>query len=279
MVRRERAIVLCLAWAILCLGLGCPRKLRVTGVVYPDASGKMEITIGDDGSYPSISFEDLSKATSGFSAWSRREAFKEGDFKFAKMTGYFEDINEIELWGGKDGEVLVAEFSFTKADDGTYEITYADRAALAAAGIDKNPFEKAATEEEKQKVRERLKREQEEGFEVTYAFRLPGEIQEAEGMEFDGREVRRSLDMEKVAEILETSPEVAKAGIRGRILVGPQGDLSGEIADFREEMERAKVAWEKIEKAWADWDEARARWKKIRAEWEGKDPEETETDE
>jgi hypothetical protein len=82
---------------------------------------------------------------------------------------------------------------------------------------------------------------------MTCEFRLPAEVTEARGLEVDGREAKLRIDGAFLMMMLFGSEE-APVEIGDKILCKPEGDLSEEMAAFREEMAEARARTERKEK-------------------------------
>ena len=72
-------------------------------------------------------------------------------------------------------------------------------------------------------------------YEVQYAFRMPGQILEAEGMKMSGRDATVSWDIDDIFDMLE-DPESLEEGFTFVVTSAPGEDITGEMADFRKEM-------------------------------------------
>lgn len=229
-------------------------KLRMKVIVNPDASGKIELVfglkkkhvstmqrlLGDEALGDELVPEEVQAGAEGIVAWTGPEEAEEGEFTLFRMTGYFEDINKVALRSDEESPPMT--FSFWRLEDGSYTLTYEDPESLETLADEESPLDGIESEIERQLIRGLVKTALGD-LEVTYRFRLPGDIAEAAGFEVDGREAWMKLDADKMLDLLE-DPEAHEELFSGTIRCRPEGDLGREMAAFREEMERAMAEQE-----------------------------------
>ncbi len=240
---------------------GCV-KLKWLVTIYPDDSGKLELTIGmssmlsgfaemgegEGGAGPSATFADpreIADGSQGFVAWTAPEKSTSGDYKMTKVTGYFEDINKIalDMKGGDEEDSEATSWSFKKNEDGTFEASFIDKSMNDDITEQGGQFGGDDSPEAKELVKSMAKSTM-AGFEMSYGFVMPGEVAEAEGMRIEGRNATMKIDIDKLFDMEEGE---AKKGFRGVVKSGPAVEgLEEEMAAFQKEVEEAKVAWRKI---------------------------------
>jgi hypothetical protein len=237
-----RLVGLALVVAALAL-TGCIKaKFRVT--VYPDSSGKAEVIMGlsqtlkmlgemgeePDGEDPfsELDLQDMVENSAGI-VWGETEEYSKGGYEYLKVTGYFQDINEVEL-----GQ---STYALEKLEDGSYELTvHSEGGGDLDIGED-NPIKDMDLKGE-DKAAAAMMKAMFAGFEIAQEFKLPGKVTKAEGMETEEREARFKLDMDDLLKMIE-NPEGVEGLFSGKIIAAPEGDITEEIAAFREEMEKA----------------------------------------
>ena len=266
MLGTKRSLTAALVAAALLVLPGCI-KMRWIVTVYPDDSGKLELTMGMGGALSGLSEmggeaggevsggfadpDDISEDSGGFVAWSEPQQVTEGDFKLTKITGYFEDINKVTLDMEKDEEgkekSKPTSYTFKKNDDGTFEASFVDNSMTDDLEEQGGELGGAQSEQEKEMAKAMMKGMM-AGFEISFGFVMPGEVTEAEQMDVDGRKATLKLDIDK---LFDMDQEKAKDGLSGVVKSGPAVDgIEEEMAAFKKELEEAKVAWKKrLEKA------------------------------
>ena len=186
--------------AILALP-GCV-KLKWLVTIYPDDSGKLELTIGMNsmlsglaemgeeaggegaGATPFGDPEEISEGSTGFVAWTAPEESKDGDFKMTKITGYFENINDVKLDmeddEGEEGDEAATPttWTFKKNEDGTFEATFVDTSMADDIGEQGGEMGGADSPEAKE-MGKAMAKSMMAGFEISYGFIMPGEVAEA----------------------------------------------------------------------------------------------------
>jgi hypothetical protein len=223
-------------------------KMKMKVLVYPDASGKVEIVtglsetlaaLGEEGEkgLTGMSGDQMMKQSEGI-RWATKEEYTEGDYECSKIVGYFDDINNIKI-----GET---SFLFEKAEDGSFKLEFADKSTKDALAGQDNPFGGTESDEQKAMIRSMVKAMM-SGTEIAYEFHLPGEVTEAEEMKVNGRDARYVIDVDRLLDLME-NPEAAEKGIGGVVLAKPAGDLTEELAAFKKEMAGAKTCGGDCEK-------------------------------
>ena len=96
--------LLCL-FAIL-LVLGC--RIDEEVVVFPDGSGKYTLSLGikkrspdESNRWPELAL--LDEQWSGIVAWAEPKLREDEKWRYAVLTGYFEDINRLRTWKKRYG--------------------------------------------------------------------------------------------------------------------------------------------------------------------------------
>lgn len=260
--------VLALVLGIAGLAPGCI-KMKWFMTVYPDGSGKAEVTVGVSKALARLSemggegeeshqlySEEIVQNSEGI-MWTKTKESTDGDFKYTKLTGYFEDINKVKSNG--------PSFSFQRLEDGSYALSFQDSSVGDEMAGEDNPLGGAKSEEQKQRRRGTMKAMM-AGFEVAYGFKMPGEVSEAEGMEVEGRDAELKIDTDKMLEMMDDEKKMAEA-IGGKILAKVEGDLSVELAAFQVELAEARIEWEQM-KAEEDTKKAEEEGKKESGEGE-----------
>lgn len=249
-MRPARALgCLVLVGVLIFLLPGC-LKLKWKVTVYPDSSGKVVVVMGlsktfaalgaladepDGDSLESLLTANEIIANSTGIVWGEQEEYTKGGYDYSKVTGYFEDINEVELGA--------LTYSMKTLEDGSMELSFDDSSIGEEFVGEDNPF--SDMEQEMKLVRGMAKMAL-SAFEISFDFNLPGEVTEAEGLKFEGRDARFTVGIDELLEMLE-EPELAEEGFKGTIRTEPPGDLDEEIAAFRKEMAKAIAEAEEVE--------------------------------
>lgn len=216
-----------LAVALGALGLASCFQYRERATVYPDGSGKIEVSVGFLGSQEEESdFEELAKVRAnieGIAAWTepRRRACRDcGAYRYVTATAYFEDIRRVRFYDGEgDSRKLAREFGWGERDDGGF---------VLEVGIPEE-FRRAAGEGEWARG---LLQGLLDTAEVSVSMVLPGDVREAEGLErMQRRAVRWRLRGADMA--------VGEVPSGFRVVCGPSRLTDEELGAWRAEFRRA----------------------------------------
>lgn len=236
---------------------GCV-KMKWLVIVYPDGSGKMEITAGmnsaiaemgkmggEDVEMPQVGDTDaMAENSKGFVAWSRPTESKEGDFTLYTTTGYFKDINQVEFTDEEGGKPT--KFTFEKADDGTYKFTFVEEGSADDIKEQSGEMGGGADDEMGKEMAKAMMKSMMAGMEVSYGVRMPGDVTEAEEMNIEGRQAVLKIDVDKLVDLMSKPKEEIK-DFQGTIKCQAEADLAEEMAAFQKEMEAAIAEWPKIQ--------------------------------
>ena len=245
---------------VLCLFLvvsGCV-KLKWKITVNHDGSGKFELVGNIDnmasvmGRAPSeaelmdeLTPERLKDKTEGIVAFGKVEKFSEGYTEFIKITGYFEDINEVRFWMDDARTAGPISFSFVETGDGLWEISLTDKVSQEVLKLNDHAGPDGAI------VVNKATREAvlfgSPGYATNYTFRLPGRVKKAERMGHEGNWAGMRLTIDKILKMAEETPNFLRDGIQAKAQAEATAELTGDLTEFEKELERAKARWADIQ--------------------------------
>ncbi len=238
---RFRSLFTLAALALVTLAsTGCIKFQQVLTLM-PDGSGKVEMTVGmsemmiamsGEDPFADFTIETVSQDTQGIVAFSEPEVYEADGYKFATVTAYFEDINEVSL-ESMESDI---DFEYTPEGDGFKLV------------VNPSPIRSMAQQMVQQLDPAQLEDPQAqqmlEGFEFSEAYRLPGAISEASGLEADGQ----TLSLQITGEHILNNSVPANYGESAQIEItfGPSTLANEEIVAFQAELEDAKETYEQL---------------------------------
>ena len=257
------SVLLFVLVAALTMG-GCI-KFKQAVTVMPDGSGKIEFRMGfnqkgieeaaaamgqgdagmeDPFDMDASDFDNMH----GFVAFTEPKQEEKDGWKFVTFTGYFEDVNKVELSDKDDAEEKQLTFAFAKNDAG-YSLkaksVFKDFGQMSQMGDMGNgedlPPEMKGMMEGMKKMVDSLM----ESFEFEQLFTVPGAISNATGQtSFEGRTARYAVTAQeakdpkaaaKLAELKEID-----------IQCGASAVTEADLAAFKAELTKAKEEWVKL---------------------------------
>ena len=249
MKRTARIGVLATMLALLTLTTGCVKFKSVTTVM-SDGSGKLEMTIGlsdqmlqmaeQQGEDPfcDLAPAQLEKDSKGFVAFTQTEPKKEGGYTYMVVTGYFEDINKIEM-SGPDAEPGEEPPTYSFTRDGNAATLTAKNTFMLSMVKDYEPM----PEDQKALVAGMLT-----GFSMSEQYVLPGASEAVKGVDMADNTATIELTTDNllnntgaVKELKGTTSLVMK--------IGEITEDDAALAAFKAELAEAVKAWEAAKKS------------------------------
>lgn len=221
-----------------------------------DGSGKVEYTIAvkaeggfgpggqEDPFEDAMNPDEIEKQVKGIVAWTLPVFEEKEGWKRVKLTGYFEDINKVQMLEG--GEV----------EEGNREVEFAFELKQDAAGSTltiRNPSSKQELERLKEfdkgmpePIRAIFK-----GMKLSMEIAAPGKITEAKEFKVDGKVARLEIGDEVIFGAMEAKEQATKRlrSLQGDVQVrwGPADDAAARAAaEFKKELAAAKANWPKV---------------------------------
>jgi hypothetical protein len=267
MSMQRRVVLFVVFAAALGIGLGGCVKFKQDVKVHPDGSGKIDFRIGFNkkgvedaaaamGQGGGDGMEDPTKLDMsdledmrGFVAFTTPKEEEKDGWKFVSFTGYFEDINKVELGGKEEGEAKELGFVFAKTDAGfslKAQSQMKDFEGLnqmgdmGGDGADMPPEMKGMMESMKKLVESLM-----EGFEFEQNFTMPGAITKATGVTSQsGRTAAYVLGPKDVKDP-KLAAELSKVK-EFAIECGASEVTEADLASFKAELAKAKEEWAKM---------------------------------
>ncbi len=236
------------------LGLtGCVKFKQVL-TVNPNGSGKMELNVAiseqmlamagpDQDPFEDFTIEEMiDEEENGFVAFSEPEVGQENGYKTMKVTGYFEDINQVVFENGDNddagGDADQAQATTYVFADGTLTVS---KPMLAQMTADMD------TEEMTDPQMMPMIAPMLQGMEIKEEIHVPGAVQEAGLMTADGNKAELTIDAQMILggqteliEQLQGTEEIT-------VTFTPDGSwAAGSEAAWNAELAAAKAQWEAL---------------------------------
>jgi hypothetical protein len=252
--------------AVLSVVLAGCVKFKQDVTVLPDGSGKIDFRVGynkkgvddataamgqggaghteDPTDFDLSDLEDMH----GFAAFTAPQQEEKDGWKFVTFTGYFEDINKIEIGSKDDPEAKELAFVFAKTETGFSLKVKSQFKDLAGMGQMGGTGDTAEVPPEMKGMVEGMKKLVEslmEGFEFKQTYTMPGAITTATGL--TSQEGRTAVYLVGPKEVKDPQVAAKLAEVKEfAIECGASAVTEVETAAFKAELAKAKEAWEKL---------------------------------
>lgn len=228
------------ALVVVALALASCIKYREVTTVFPDGSGKIEISIGgpmEEGAASGApedppTIEELARGADGIVAWSEPVTEDRDGFRFFRLTAYFDDLNQVRLYRNEEGEERRAwkTFHWEAREGGGYRLVVEDAMWQEAGAQESQPV----PEEQRDMMRQMMR-----GFEWTMRIVMPGTVGEVEGFQRDGdRALEAKLDVDSIIAGRRLPPRIEAT-------CGASSVAEADLSAWRDELRQAKESWER----------------------------------
>ena len=238
---------ICSLLLLVAVTTGCV-KFKQLWTVQPDGSGKMTMTMGvslmmlskadgdpfDDLNDPAKMIE---QEKNGWVAFSQPEVFTENGFKFAVVTGYFDDINQVTFSGsGQNADNPDMSPTAYQLQDNTLTVTNPMLGQVVKGMRDDPTMRDPAMKE--------MMAPMIEGLEMTETYQLSGPVQSAEGYQTQQSSATRTLT---AADLLREQPPTIEGLEDDKLVIEFEaGQWIGSEDAWKSELNDAKAKWAEL---------------------------------